>query len=130
MIPCAAELAAVIRDATSGITVYDHIPVTPSTPSIYVGWPEYVDLTNGTLGGQVPFDLPITFCVGLADARAAQEGMGRLIYGDVPNALERHRTDAWHSLQLVSVSNTRPDDNRLLTDLNVTLMVDFRKASS
>lgn len=128
MIPVAGELVDVIAAVVpTGVAVSDYIPASPSTPSVWVGWPEFVDFTTGTLRGHKLFDIPITFCVGLGDGRTAQQAMGELLYGEIPIALQEHETSSWHSLQLLSVSNTRVIDNRLLTDLNIQLLIELGK---
>ncbi len=124
MIPAAAELAEVIAAAAPSVTVYDHVPVTPVAPSIWVAWADFVNFEKGgTLAGHRPADLAVTFCVGLADGRSAQVAMGELIYGTVPAALEEHEPTTYRHLVLKNISNTRvTEDRHLLTDLNLQIL--------
>ena len=117
------ELANAVKTvAPAGVSVLDHLPRTPPTPSVCIGWPEFIDLQAGTLAGQRPVELAVVGVVGLADPRSAQVALDDFFYSAVPRALQDYESELWQYLQAINISNTRVIEDRLCTDLNITLL--------
>ena len=121
-----SDLRAAIADtvtATGEIVCTSTYPAAPIPPFAVAGFPDLIDYDK-TMGGYSTVYLPVTVWVSMADADTGQTELDALLSGGIRAALQTATAVEWHTCQVDSVNNIRPDDvgsATLAADINLTL---------
>lgn len=120
-----ADIAAAVRSADAGLTVYDVVQPSPHLPAAHVGPPTSIDY-HTTYGNGRRLTLRVTLEVDRTDHKAAQRRLDTyLSWPGVPSAIEAHTSDHWSSCKVTGVAEPRqgpPDEPpSLLVDLTLTV---------
>jgi hypothetical protein len=115
------ELASVVEAAT-GLTTLDHIPITPASPSAYVGFPTVPSFDDGATGdGAIRFTVPVTFVVAIGSPASAQQTL-KAGLRTARSGIDAHTGTAWKSARCVSSTTPKlTADDRLTFDLIVSI---------
>lgn len=92
-----------------GVRTYDVFPSGKAQlPAIVVGWPDSIDLTEGTLAGANVVTIPLTVVVALgSDATHSQRKLDELIDGGMQTALDAIDTPPWRWVHVLRIEAFR-----------------------